>query len=114
MFYYKFLDEKTKQLEAWTESKKQAEIADLKLSTEQKPEQAYNGKWYLSGHTPAPTVAEAAATEIAELKRKLSDTDYAVIKIAEGAATPEEYADIIGQRATWRARINELEAELGR
>ena len=63
---------------------------------------------------PAPTVAEAAATESAELKRKLSDSDYAVIKIAEGAATPEEYADIIGQRATWRTRINELEAELGR
>lgn len=63
---------------------------------------------------PAPTVAERAQFEIEYLKQSLSDTDYAVIKIAEGAATPEEYADIIGQRATWRARINELEAELGR
>ncbi len=72
------------------------------------------GENYVIAAIPAPTVAEAAATEIAELKRKLSDSDYAVIKIAEGAATPEEYADIIGQRATWRTRINELEAELGR
>ncbi|HIV06842.1 MAG TPA: hypothetical protein IAD29_00150 [Candidatus Scatocola faecigallinarum] len=72
------------------------------------------GDDYVIVAIPAPTAAELAAAEIIELKKKLSETDYAVIKIAEGAATPEEYADIIGQRATWRARINELEAELGR
>lgn len=46
---------------------------------------------------------------IAQLKQQLSDTDYAVIKIAEGAATAEEYADIIAQRQAWRAEINQLE-----
>ena len=61
---------------------------------------------------PAPTAEELAAAEIAELKQKLSDSDYAIIKIAEGAATAEEYADIIAQRAIWRARINELEKEI--
>lgn len=49
-------------------------------------------------------------TEIAELKKKLADSDYAVIKIAEGAATKEEYAELIKQRQQWRARINELGA----
>jgi hypothetical protein len=42
---------------------------------------------------------------------QLSATDYAVIKIAEGAATPEEYAELIAQRQQWRQEINALEAE---
>lgn len=54
---------------------------------------------------------QAAAAEIAELKDKLAASDYAVIKIAEGAATAEDYADLIAQRQAWRARINELEGE---
>lgn len=48
------------------------------------------------------------AERIAWLKGQLSATDYAVIKIAEGAATPEEYADVIAQRRAWRAEINSL------
>lgn len=47
--------------------------------------------------------------EIAELKAKLAQTDYIAAKIAEGAATKEEYAAEIAQRQAWRARINELE-----
>ena len=47
--------------------------------------------------------------QIVRLKKKLSDTDYIVVKIAEGAATAEEYADIISQRQEWRNEINELE-----
>lgn len=49
---------------------------------------------------------------ISTLKSKLSATDYAVIKIAEGAAAAEEYAGIIADREAWRAEINELEAQL--
>lgn len=52
------------------------------------------------------------AISIAELKQRLFDTDYAVIKIAEGAANMEEYADIIKQRAQWRKEINDLESTL--
>ena len=48
--------------------------------------------------------------QIARLKKKLSDTDYIVVKIAEGAAIPEEYADIIKQRQEWRDEINTLES----
>ena len=51
----------------------------------------------------------AAAQEIAELKAKLAATDYIAAKIAEGAATREEYAEELAERASWRSRINELE-----
>lgn len=55
--------------------------------------------------------AQRRAERIAQLKRQLSGTDYTVIKIAEGAAAAEEYADIIAQRQAWRAEINQLEGE---
>ena len=59
----------------------------------------------------APELAHIATTqEIAELKSKLSATDYIAAKIAEGAATREEYAEELSERAAWRARINELES----
>lgn len=50
-----------------------------------------------------------AYKEINQLKANLSSTDYVVIKIAEGAATTEEYSTILEQRSTWRTRISELE-----
>ena len=52
----------------------------------------------------------AAAQEISELKSKLTAMDYIAAKIAEGAATREEYAEELAERAAWRARINELES----
>ena len=52
----------------------------------------------------------AAVQEISELKAKLAATDYIAAKIAEGAATREEYAEELSERAAWRARINELES----
>ncbi len=51
----------------------------------------------------------SAAIEISDLKEKLAETDYISAKIADGAATREEYADKLAERAAWRARINELE-----
>jgi hypothetical protein len=59
---------------------------------------------------PEPT--EDPQARIDELKQKLADTDYIACKIAEGAATREEYADVIAQRQAWRDEINELEKEL--
>jgi hypothetical protein len=47
--------------------------------------------------------------QIEELKQKLSDTDYIACKIAEGAATVEEYAEELQQRQEWREEINRLE-----
>ena len=49
-------------------------------------------------------------SEIDAIKKKLFDTDYAIIKIAEGVSTKEEYADIIRQRQIWRDEINQLES----
>lgn len=51
-------------------------------------------------------------TEIASLKAQLAATDYIAAKLAEGAATKEEYAEELAHRAYWRSRINELEATL--
>lgn len=75
-------------------------------------EQAYNGKWYVKGFAPTepePTEEEIKQARINELKQLLADTDYVVIKIAEGAATAEDYADVIAQRQSWREEIRELE-----
>lgn len=82
-------------------------------------EQAYNGLWYVAGHTPLkpePTPEEIKEKRIAELKGELSDTDYVVIKIAESdnaeeqAQLREHYAEVIVNRKAWRAEINELES----
>lgn len=51
-------------------------------------------------------------SEIRTLIQKLKATDYIAIKLAEGAATTEEYADKITKRQEWRNRINELQEEL--
>ena len=56
-----------------------------------------------------PSQEELRNAEIAELKAYLSATDYVVIKIAEGVATVEEYADVLEERAKARERINELD-----
>lgn len=70
-----------------------------------------NGKPMLrTAEEKAPELEHiAAAQEIAELKSKLAATDYIAAKIAEGAATREEYAEELAERASWRSRINELE-----
>lgn len=67
------------------------------------------GEYYAVVKNPEPTEEETKQARINELKQLLADTDYVVIKIAEGAATPEEYADVIAQRQAWRAEIRELE-----
>ena len=56
-----------------------------------------------------PSLQEQNNMKIAELKAKLSATDYVVIKIAEGEATKEEYADVLANRKAWREEIRELE-----
>lgn len=55
------------------------------------------------------TDEEYAEGRIAELKQLLADTDYVAAKIAEGAATREDYVDVLAQRQVWRDEINALE-----
>ena len=54
------------------------------------------------------TFEEYAEGRISELKQLLAGTDYVAAKIAEGAATREEYADVIARRQEWRDEINAL------
>lgn len=70
-----------------------------------------DSEFYKVVRIPEPTEEEIKAARIAELKALLASTDYVVIKIAEGAATPEEYADVIANRQAWREEINQLEGE---
>lgn len=55
--------------------------------------------------------AQERQARLAELHRLLRDSDYVAAKIAEGAATREEYADRLAQRQRWREEINALESE---
>lgn len=59
---------------------------------------------------PQPSEEDIKQARINELKAKLSETDYIVIKIAEGEATPEEYAEVLTNRKAWREEINKLQA----
>ena len=71
---------------------------------------------------PEPTEEQKAkiekARQIAELKKKLADTDYIVLKIAEAQADGDTetvaelkttYATELANRKEWRVQINELE-----
>lgn len=69
------------------------------------------GEYYAVVKNPEPKEEEIKQARINELKQLLADTDYVVIKIAEGSATKEEYADVIEQRKAWREEIRELENE---
>lgn len=52
--------------------------------------------------------------KINELKDKLKETDYVVIKSVEyqikGLTPPQNYLEIMDEREQWRKAINELEA----
>lgn len=68
---------------------------------------------------------KSAEEQILMLKRQLADTDYITAKAVDAMTSADsltalltalknirtEYADVLAQRATWRAEINELEAE---
>lgn len=49
---------------------------------------------------------------ILDREAKLKETDYVAAKIAEGAATPEEYAEVLAERRKARKEINEAHEKL--
>lgn len=67
------------------------------------------GQLYRKSEAAEILAEQATLEEIRDLKSFLAATDYAIIKIAEGEATPEQYAEVIAQRKAARERINELE-----
>ena len=66
---------------------------------------------------PQPTAEEkeraTARSRYDELQAYLRDTDYVAIKIDEGAATRDEYADVLTKREKTREEIRVLEAKYG-
>ena len=73
-----------------------------------------DGWVYLKGYAPKKTesmiLVEKYQSEIVELKKYLSDTDYKAIKFAEGEITESDYQEVKSQRHDARVRINELES----
>lgn len=55
---------------------------------------------------------EASLARIAELKMKLSETDYKAIKYAEGFISDEDYEQAKAERQAWRDEINQIEQDL--
>ena len=73
-----------------------------------------NGCVYLKGYAPHKTesmiLIEQYQSEIIDLKKYLSDTDYKAIKFVEGEITESDYQGVKSQRHDARVRINELES----
>ena len=63
-----------------------------------------------------PTEKEKTKQEIWELKEKLSETDYKILKCSEasllGQELPYDLDAVVSERDGWRAQINELEEKL--
>lgn len=70
-------------------------------------------------------VVPSVAEQIATLKRQLAETDYITAKAVDAMTSADsitalltalknirtEYADVLAQRAAWRAEINKLEEQ---
>jgi hypothetical protein len=65
-----------------------------------------------TGKTEDGKQLEQNAGRLRVLKRQLADTDYIAVKIAEGAATAQDYAAKIAKRQAWRAETGLLEKAL--
>lgn len=87
--------------------------------TEMDVEQAYDGKWYLTGYAPDAPSSIANKERIAELEEKLEETDPIILELVESvllnggnlvmpADTGTDYATILNNRAAWRAELAEL------
>ena len=63
-----------------------------------------------------PTEKEKTQQEIWQLKAKLSETDYKILKCTEaslrGQELPYDLDAVVSERDGWRAQINELEEKL--
>lgn len=63
-----------------------------------------------------PTEKEKTQQKIWDLKEKLSETDYKILKCSEaslqGQEMPYDLDAVVAERDGWRAQINELEEKL--
>ncbi|NCB72618.1 MAG: hypothetical protein EOM45_12690, partial [Clostridia bacterium] len=56
-------------------------------------------------------MSEDATMEHNNMQQILRQTDYIALKLAEGAASPQEYAEVLKQRQSCRDRLNEWDDE---
>jgi len=93
-------------------SKPDWEVTDAEFEAANGLMRLINGELFL-GKTDAEKAAEKKEAEdtarVSFLKVQLAATDYIAAKIAEGAATREQYAAKIAERQQWRDEINTLE-----
>ena len=76
--YAKIINEKTNECQVGTGTN--AEFYKSIGMTEMDVEQAYDGKWYLEGHAPAPPLDEVKAAKIAELKNERNTREEAPVE----------------------------------
>ena len=92
------------------------DIENNYISIEDTQQSDINGWTYRKELCPMKTeedkLKDQYRSEIQQLKKQLSDTDYKAIKYAEGQISESEYSAIRELRQGYRDRINELEALL--
>ena len=52
------------------------------------------------------------ASVVLDREAKLKEHDYVSAKIADGRATPEEYAEVIAQKNIWAKEVNDAQEEI--
>lgn len=102
---------KNKKIMACSENKQ--DFSDVGWKCQETDEEIVqiHGQLYKASEAPEPTQEELNQEEKQNLLQYLLDTDYVVLKIAEGVATAEDYADVIAQRQTARLRIRQIDGE---
>ena len=108
--YAKVLDDKTKRCMILVNNEDINEFFIEKGFTLQEVEEAYDYNWYIKGYAPSKPQSLINEERVCALLQQLKNTDYVAAKIAEGAATKEEYAKIIANRQKWRDEINLLQS----
>jgi hypothetical protein len=88
------------------------EISDEEFEAAENLARIIKGKIFI-GKTDEEKKRDEAAQEIEALQAKIDETDYIGIKIAEGVATKNDYADMIAQREEWRKAKRELTKKIG-
>lgn len=104
-----YFDDQKESLQKYFEITREEHMALMDGQSEGKVITFHDDKKPTLEDPPPPTEEEIARLKIRELKNYLSETDYVAAKIAEGAATAEEYSKVLEKRREARSEINKFE-----
>lgn len=104
-----YFDDQKESLQKYFEITREEHMALMDGQAEGKVITFHDDKKPTLEDPPPPTEEEIARQKIRELKNYLSETDYVAAKIAEGAATAEEYSKVLEKRREARSEINKFE-----